>query len=472
MCSIAGVFSRKNAEVFPVLVRLLSLMKHRGSDGFGIATNKGSAYAGSLKGLSKKPVAGTHGIAHGLLSVTGHGAQPFSSCDKGFFLCHNGQIYNYLELNNSLKRHSFQSNSDSETIVHFLEEHDFDYKKFMQKASGSYAVALSFKDSIVAFRDFVGVRQLWYGFNEGFFAFASEPMALKAIGIAFPLPLEPGFLLEFSKKGLVKKKVFSFEDFAKTIPKKHSFERLFSSFNESISFRCRNLSRAGILFSGGIDSSVIAKAVSMHVKNTNLFACGVEGSHDIKTAEMAAKELGLKLFVNEVKRDEVPLMALQACRSLGFFDKMQLSIALPLFGACEEAKKRGERVVFSGQGSDELFCGYSYYASELERNGFSGVQKRIFRSVSSMWATDLFRDDAVSMANSLELRLPFLDNEFLQQALAFSAKEKIFSPTDALRKHPVRKIGKTLGLPEEIVQRKKKAAQYGSGFAKELELVF
>lgn len=473
MCSIAGAVSKGKKDVFPVLVELLSFMSHRGPDGFGVAIRGQAVKAKSTKELRQKYLPGQFGIGHSLLSITGHGVQPFSSCDGKSFLCHNGQIYNYLELNNLLRqKHSFASTSDSEIILHFLEENRFDPKKFFSASSGVFSCAVSFKDRLVAFRDVIGEKPLWFGETQEFFVFASIPQALKRIGVAFPQPLEPGFSLSVSKKGFQVKKVFSISDFKKTVPKKTSFESLLGAFGESVSLMAKNVSRAGVLFSGGIDSSVIAKAVSENVHDTCLFTCGVEGSHDLQAADRTAQVLGLKLVEVVVAKDEVPQMALSAASSLFFFDKMQLGIGLPLFGACQEASKKGFRVAFSGQGSDEVFCGYSYYIKALQENGFLGVEKEIWSSLERMWHRDLFRDDALSMANSVELRLPFLDTQFLKQAMAIPASEKIKSPTDALRKHPMRKIGEKLGLSAEIVSRPKKAMQYGSGFARELEKLF
>ncbi|MDO8634058.1 MAG: asparagine synthetase B [archaeon] len=473
MCSIAGAVSKGKKGVFSVLVEMLSFMSHRGPDGFGVAISGQAVKAKSIKELRQKHLPGQLGIGHSLLSITGHGAQPFSSCDGKTFLCHNGQLYNYLELNENLgQKHSFASTSDSETILHFLEENRFDPKKFFPVSRGVFSCAVSFKDRLVAFRDVIGEKPLWFGETEEFFVFASEPQALKRIGVAFPSSLSPGFSLTVSRKGFLVKKVFSLSGFKKTVPKKASFESLLGAFGESVSLMAKNVSRAGVLFSGGIDSSVIAKAVSESVKETCLFTCGVEGSHDLSVADKTAQTLGLKLVEAVVAKDEVPQMALSASNSLFFFDKMQLGIGLPLFGACKEASKKGFRVVFSGQGSDEVFCGYSYYIKALQENGFSGVEKEIRSSLERMWHRDLFRDDALSMANSVELRLPFLETEFLRQALAVPASEKIKSPTDALRKHPVRKIGEKLGLSAEIVSRPKNAMQYGSGFARELEKLF
>lgn len=473
MCSIAGVVSKGKKDVFPVLVDLLSFMAHRGPDGFGVTVNGQTAKTKSVKELRKRHLTGSIGLGHSLLSITGHGMQPFSACDEKSFLCHNGQLYNYIEVNEMLKqKHSFSSTSDSETILHFLEENDFNLKKFFSVSRGVFSCAISFKDYLVAFRDVIGEKPLWFGETLDFFVFASTPQALRRVGVAFPKPLEPGFSLIVSRKGFQLKKVFSLSDFKKTIPKTTNFDSLFNSFRESVFLQTRGVKKAAVLFSGGIDSSVIAKVVSENVKETCLFTCGVQGSHDLTVADKTAQSLGLKLVVKTVSTDEVPQMLLDASDHLFVFDKMQLGIGLPFFGACKEASKNGFRIAFSGQGSDEIFCGYSYYLKSLQENGFVGVEKEVWSSLGRMWYRDLLRDDALSMASSVELRLPFLDKGFLAHGLSIPAEAKVISLNDQLRKHPVRKIGEKLGIPVEVIARQKKAMQYGSGFAKEIEKFF
>jgi len=208
------------------------------------------------------------------------------------------------------------------------------------------------------------------------------------------------------------------------------------------------------------------------VKKTILFTAGLPNSSDIVFADKAANEMGLKLIVCEIQKDELPSLVMQVMRSLSFFDLMQLGIAIPIFVCSKEAKEHKLKVAFSGQGSDEIFCGYSSYQKTLLQKNESEVKEQIWNSLSNMWSRNLYREDIISMHHSLEHRLPFLDLEFLRHAMALPLKEKITSPTDNLRKHAIRKIAKKLKVPAESIMRKKKALQYGSGVQKELSKLF
>ena len=136
--------------------------------------------------------------------------------------------------------------------------------------------------------------------------------------------------------------------------------------------------------------------------------------------------------------------------------------------AAEAARQANCKVVFSGQGSDEVFAGYSAYKDILAKSGFPAVEEEIWATLSNLWNRNLYRDDALTARHSLELRVPFLDTEFLRQAMAFPASEKIADSTDSIRKHPVRALAREFGLPEYVWKRPKKALQYGSGLGKEV----
>ena len=198
MCGIAGVYGRRNQDVFPELVDMLSMMGHRGPDGYGASVKGKTVKFHGFRELNATSLEGNSGIAHCLLSITGHGLQPFDS-SKGFSLCHNGQIYNYKDLTDK------PVESDSQAIVHFLEGHGSIEKGihgFMATAVGKYAVAIQDGSELLAFRDVLGIKPMWFGGNEGYYAFASEPIALKKLNMQFPQPLLPGHLLKISKKGI------------------------------------------------------------------------------------------------------------------------------------------------------------------------------------------------------------------------------------------------------------------------------
>ena len=466
MCSVSGVISKKKENVFLHLTESLFDLRHRGKDSFGVSVNGKTLVSKNLSFLNKSFLKGSAGIASSTMHITGKQLQPLDF--SGYSLVFNGEIYNFFEFSDS--------DSDAVFVKEFFEKElkknsvEKAVQKFMLKANGEYAIALMHKNKIFVFRDVFGIKPLWFGENDFFSAFASEPKPLKKMNINFSFPLLPGHLLILSDKGIQTKQVFSFDLLKKSCSNKASFSGLKNSFSSSIALRSRNLDKAGVFFSGGVDSSLIAKAVSSIVPKTELFTAGMENSHDIDSAIKASEELGLKLHTRIIQKDELKDLALKSLSLLSFFDEMQLQLSVPTYTVCELAAKKGFQVIFSGQGSDEIFGGYHNYSKVLASK--NSVQEEIWHSIFNLWSRNLYREDLLSTHFYLEHRLPFLDKNLVCTAMRIPVKQKIFSSKDLLRKRILRKLALNYGLSKEIAFKPKKALQYGSGVSKHLSKLF
>ena len=127
------------------------------------------------------------------------------------------------------------------------------------------------------------------------------------------------------------------------------------------------------------------------------------------------------------------------------------------------ATEDGQKIAISGQGADELFGGYNRYLKSYEEGNLA---LEIREDISNMYHANLERDDACAMLNSMELRLPFLDESLVEYAINLPDKNKISGKGDVLRKNVLRKLAFNEGLDTEIAYRPKKAAQYGTGIDK------
>ncbi|MBW2968087.1 diphthine--ammonia ligase, partial [Candidatus Woesearchaeota archaeon] len=225
-------------------------------------------------------------------------------------------------------------------------------------------------------------------------------------------------------------------------------------------------SKFGILFSGGIDSVLIAKVCQeLGVEFTCYTAAlepdaGGQEADDLVFAKKAAEDLGLELKYKTIKLDEVEKYLKKVVPLIEDNNVVKAGVALTFYVACELARKDKIKVMFSGLGSEELYAGYERHkgAADVNDECLSGLRK--------MYERDLYRDDVVTMNNNLELRLPFLDRSLAAYSLRIPANLKL---SDKQNKIIIREVAKELGVPRRYSERKKKAAQYGSRFDKAIE---
>ena len=165
MCGICGIYNLKSGKVVDreSLLKMNHAIKHRGPDDAGIYID------GSL------------GIAHRRLSIIdlASGHQPMSNEDETIWIIFNGEIYNHESLRFSLEKqgHTYKTRCDTESIIHIYEEKGL---KCLEEMEGMFAFALwdERKKRLFLARDRIGIKPLYYTFQEGEFIFASEIKAI------------------------------------------------------------------------------------------------------------------------------------------------------------------------------------------------------------------------------------------------------------------------------------------------------
>jgi len=471
MCSIAGIISKKGKEVFSRIVEMLSMLKHRGPDYAGVAVNNEVAVSKEPKLLDISEKEGTMAIGYTGLSINGRpDPQPFIDCKGELFLVHDGEIYNSEEIRRDLTSHTFETAYDSETIVHLIEEKfhsdlDKTLPRVLPQLDGAYTFAVMRGDRIAIARDPVGVKPLYWGENQEFFAFASERKAMWRIGVSNVTPFLPSHIAVMTRRRsilipsltLSKPKTIS-------ISQDQVTSELKSAIYSSVRKRIEGLKDVAISFSGGVDSSLIAKVSDDLGVETTLYTVGTKESHDVEAGKKAASKLGYDLHIQTISDDDLEEYVPKVTYAIEEDNVMNLEIGLPLYIASEHAHKHGIRVILSGQGSDELFGGYHKYLHVLQSGGYKELDDKMWGDILQTYKVNLQRDDAVTMANSVETRVPFLDINIINTAMAIPSSLKISGPDDRLRKRILRKTAELAGLPREVANTPKKAAQYGSGF--------
>jgi asparagine synthase (glutamine-hydrolysing) len=480
MCGIGGILSKKNENVVPLVGAMLSCMINRGPDGAGIASDERSIQSDSFSNLRYQKLSGSSALGHVRLAIVGGtcGQQPFRSCDGRLTVEHNGEIYNYKTIRKRLmKYHKFSTQTDSEVIVHLLEDYFlkknnllYAIKKTVAELDGVYAFVVKEEESgtLALVRDKMGVRQIYYGEDDRLFGFASERKALWKIGIKEPtkrvLPchaviISPdGTVQEFKIANLPiesTKKVYKTMASAVSIYEK--------ALLASMKKRTQDFDKVGIIFSGGIDSVIIAWLAKKMVPEVICYTGGIRGSNDIVYARQIAKKLNLKLRVNELTQDEVEEMIPEVINTIEDTNSGQVEVAIPVYAAVKLAHEDGINVMFSGQAADELFGGYAWYARVVEKEGYQKLRDHMTQDLLLLYKETLEREDKITMAHSIEMREPFLDIEVIRCSMGMDLKLNIKGASDILGKHVHRKLAQKLGIPKNIAYRIKEAAQHGSG---------
>ncbi len=453
MCGIAGVFGR--GEAFSLTIKALQTLKYRGKDGFGIADKKEAVHSKSLKSL--RQLEGNNIIGHNFHSIVGHVMQPLEGKGK---LVTNCEIYNWESLN---KKYGFKAKNDAELLLMIIEEKGIDnLKETLDELDGVFALAYWFGDTLYLARDLIGLKPIWYSLADSF-AFASEKKALIKIDYPDALELNPRKILKYRISH--NQVEFSNREFFKTKPEvkgnpEATTEKL---IREAIRKRLPE-KKFGIMFSGGIDSTLLAQICKQLGRDFTCYIAALKDKakqepEDLKYSKIVAKKLGFNLKIVEIDLDDVEDYLKKIIPLIENTSVVRVGVALTLYAACEAASKDGNKVIFSGIGPEEIFAGYHRHKKSPDIN-----QECLF-GLLKLYDRDMYRDDVVAMRNNLELRAPFLDKKLVEYALRIPAKHKLNKDQDKLI---LRKIAMKLGIPKDIANRKKRAAQYGSNFDKAL----
>lgn len=226
--------------------------------------------------------------------------------------------------------------------------------------------------------------------------------------------------------------------------------------------------KAGILFSGGIDSSLLAFLCKRAGKKVKLYSVFYENSHDKSQTMVASKALGLELNAKEYKKAEGAELfddfrEVSEKLNLRFTSYVMLSVKFSTFIAIKFAAENGEKLLLSGQGADELFAGYARYIKILEEKGEKELEKALRHDFEAIYAKI---DEKIADFFGADIKFPYLEKSIVDFAFSLPVELKI---RNKKRKFILYELAKELGIGREITGKEKKAMQYSSGFDKVLK---
>ena len=465
MCSIVGLQGKVKADD---IVKMLKVSKNRGPDSSGLFLDEiyTDIDLDEFSDDNDYPIA----FGHNLLSIydlNDRVSEPQPVANDNLVVVFNGEIYNFRTITNLLSKVGVEKEilSDAEALLYLIDFYNNgDLVKAIQMATklidGDYAFAVWDSENLAISRDPLGVKPLFYAENDDLKGFASSRQSLIEVGFDEIETLKPEHIL------------FNWDDIA---PAQPIYEKIYEGdvtkidklLKLSVSKRIEGLSEVGVIFSGGLDSSYLALLLGEISENIplkiTLYAVGAEGSKDIESAIYASKFLNLDLKICEVTEEMVRESLPEVVKAIGDDNLMKVGVGMTTYLATRMVAEDGIKVAISGQGADELFGGYKRY---LESFVNDTLNYDIRMDISNMYHVNLERDDACSMLNSVELRLPFMDKNLVELVLNIPDNKKIVSMHDDMRKSILRKLAFEEGLDYEIAYRPKKAAQYGTGIDK------
>jgi len=394
MCGIAGGIQfavGNHAQMHAVGVQFSDLLLHRGPDGHGIQqfeTNNGTVL-----------------LVHRRLSILGlgdAGAQPMITADKRYAITYNGEIYNYIELAQKYGV-DYPSGTDTEVLLHLWQRLGV---AVLSELDGFFAMAIwdDVDKTLTLIRDRTGVKPLYYAANQDSIWFASEDFALSQVLGSLGMPvslneqallnhinhgesdavplfqeissLEAGFLLQFTDRGVVEHRAWHSgayiqlaDDQAwmsrmglKQLPEKYS-----DLLREQLKFGMRRRLRSdvplGFAVSGGIDSAaLVAVARELLGKEAHLHVFSVVSPG--RAADESDYQRAVVESVGGIWHtiDVSDLDAHDLARYVSATHRIPMAWNnLAHFALCEKVHETGVKVLFNGQGADEIFGGYPHY---------------------------------------------------------------------------------------------------------------
>ncbi len=431
-------------------------LRHRGPDWSGVYTDDCAV------------------LAHERLAIVDvlHGAQPLVTPDGAQVLAVNGEIYNHRELRAAFPDYPFATDSDCEVI---LPLHARDGAGFLNSLNGIFAFVLWDKarqDWLIA-RDPIGVIPLYYGHDEhGRLWVASELKAINDVCASVEV-FPPGSYLTRAMDAPASYytpgwRAFDSVEHGPTDP-----APLRAALEQAVHRQLMADVPYGVLLSGGLDSSLIAAITARFAARRieeddaapawwprlHTFSIGLEGSPDLAAARTVAAHLESAHHEFQFTVQEGLDALSDVIYQIESYDVTTIRASTPMYLLARRIRAMGIKMVLSGEGADEIFGGYLYFHMAPDDREFHA---ELIRKLDALHLYDCLRANKAMAAWGIEARVPFLDREFLDVAMALAPS--IRRPGNGrIEKAVLREAGRGL-LPDSILWRQKEQFSDGVGY--------
>lgn len=393
---------------------------------------------------------GFHRLA--IRGIESSGNQPFVSKQAKVVLVCNGEVYNDSQLKKEFCDYSYQSHSDCEVIIPAYKA--LGLMDCSKRLDAEYAFVLydQVLGKVVASRDPIGIRPLFYGVKDGevaYFASEAKPMQDFCDEIH---PFPPGHYYDGKDFHLYRDISSTFKSYTTDFDK--ALKEIQEKLIEGVAKRLQSDVPVGYLLSGGLDSSLVCSiATKILKKPIKTFAVGInENPIDTKYAKIVAEHIQSDhtevLFSFEEVLDVLDHLIYQ----LETYDITTIRASIGMYLLCLYIRKNSDvKVLMTGEVSDELF-GYKYTdfaPSPIE------FQNEAIKRVKELYMYDVLRADRCISSHGIEARVPFGDLDFVQAVMHIDPQLKM--NTYDCGKYLLRMAFKGDFLPHEILFRDKAA---------------
>ncbi len=461
MGTLTAILDKTGEDTTKTVLDMLRTLSSERTDAYGIASPYIIRTANSLEKLQRSKLHSSMSIGHTFSKILIRDEKQPLSLENASFVF-EGRIFptNTRISDAEIFAKKIQGNRTENT------------KKFIQETEGDFAFAIAEPEKLVAGRDLLGMRPLYYGESTVLAGMASERKALWAIGIKNVNSFPPGAIAEINRHGFrfsLAKKIVQREPKSLTM-KKASID-LAKLLRKAVNERTAELKRVAVSFSGGLDSSIIALLAKRTGIDVQLIHVSMANQAETEHAKEAAAELKLPIHVYTYSEADVLDTLPRVLRLIEEFDPVKASIGIPFYWVAENAVKLKCKILLAGQGGDELFGGYRRYVDEYIHEGRDKVLYAMFQDIVRLHEKNLERDFKICNFKGTELRLPFATNEIVNFALSLPLELKLEPNDNTPRKLVLRQAGRNLGLHESIANRPKKAMQYATGISRTLNKI-
>jgi asparagine synthase (glutamine-hydrolysing) len=436
-------------------------------------------------------------MLHTRLRIVGDGTpQPLSDEENTIHLVINGEIFNWRELSKELNYEC--TKSDCEIIIPLYKRYvqkNNDFDTFFSKINGQFSFVLydSTNNNIFVSRDHIGITPLYCGYEEDKIAFSSELKCLTMCTSKDKISYVSSIKLFYPRTYIyssIDKCAYSvlsenntrYLNYYELDPVNGEYNNisqihkdLKSRLEQSVKLQLEDLTKEdspdfGVLLSGGLDSSLVASIVSkLTSKKIKTFSIGMtKNSTDLIASRRVAEFLGTDHYEFYFTPEEGLKSIKDVIWYTETYDTTTIRASTAMFLLTRKIKEKFPfiKVVFSGELSDEMLS-YLYGGNAPNENEF---QTETIKLVSDVHIFDCLRANKTCMANSIEVRVPFTDPDFVKYMLRMPPKYKIFGK---LNNHKtmekqilrdsfnVKDSNDKYYLPKDILYRKKEAFSDG-----------